>query len=48
MKGRLDVFALKLQQKYGASILQELQDLKGKSIKWTTIELEEIIKKYDK
>ena len=44
--GRMDVYAIRLEAKYGYGILQELEELKKKDKKYKTSELEQLIKKY--
>ena len=46
-KGNLDEYALRLRQKYGSDILEQLAAEKKKIKQFTIRELEEIIKKYD-
>lgn len=46
--GNLAPYALYLEKKYGAGILQELHKLYQKPKKWTRNEIEEIIRKYSK
>ena len=45
--GRMDIYAIRLEEKYGYGILQELEELKKKDKKYKTSELEELIKKYE-
>lgn len=45
-EGRKDVFALKLQEKYGPGILQELNDKKNEIKKWTPDELKDMLEDY--
>ena len=44
--GNMDVYAIRLEAKYGYGILQELEELKKKDKKYKTSELEKLIKKY--
>jgi len=44
--GALDVYALNLQLKYGDGILKELARMKNTRIRFSSKELEEMIKKY--
>ena len=44
--GRLDVYAVELEKKYGQGILQELQELKRTHKKFTIPELEEMYEIY--
>ena len=46
-EGMKDVFALKLQKKYGDDILQVLNDRKNEDYKWTESDLEELITYYN-
>jgi hypothetical protein len=45
--GNLDVYALRLQEKYGDGILKELNQLKNQVRRWGRAELEKLIKKYE-
>jgi hypothetical protein len=44
----MDVYALRLIEKYGRDILLELHNLKSKTVRFTAIQLQELIDKYDK
>ena len=44
--GNRDIYAIKLEEKYGFGILQRLKKLKDQNKIWKRSELEEIIKRY--
>ena len=46
LEGRKDVYALNLQKKYGADILQKLNDKKNEIRQFTITELQEMIASY--
>ncbi len=48
LHGNMDVYALRLQEKYGDGILRELNQLKQQTKQWTREELFQLISKYEK
>ena len=45
-RGNLTAYAIALRKRYGESILEELDELKHKSVKYSRSDYEELIEKY--